>query len=95
MTNVARHAEARRVTIRLACHEPLLILVVEDDGLGLRTSGELTDTNGKPTGLGMTSMRARARRLGGDLDVSSVRPHGLRVRVELPLQPGGAAGPGS
>ena len=83
LTNVARHARASRVSIRLACHAPLLILAIEDDGVGMGPSQP--PTHGQPRGLGMVSMRARARRLGGDLEVGSVRPHGLRIRVEVPL----------
>ncbi|MEY3275969.1 MAG: hypothetical protein RL153_1235 [Verrucomicrobiota bacterium] len=82
LTNIARHARARRVAIRLACHAPLLILAIEDDGVGMGTP---PSNGGQPRGLGMVSMRARARRLGGDLDVGSMRPHGLRIRVEVPL----------
>jgi signal transduction histidine kinase len=90
LTNIARHARAGRVSIRLAFHPPLLILAIEDDGRGL---GEPKAPAGQPRGLGMVSMRARARRLGGDLEVGAVRPHGLRIRVEVPF-PGAARASG-
>ncbi len=85
LTNVARHADAGHVVIRLAAHAPLLILVVEDDGRGMARAPDPTVEMAEAPGIGMTGMRARARRLGGDLEVSSVRPHGVRVRVEVPL----------
>ena len=91
LTNVARHSGARRVVIRLACHPPLLVLVIEDDGRGMggvpRSNGA-AGAGGVSRGLGMTGMRARARRLGGDLEVGAAWPHGVRIRVEVPLPAG-------
>lgn len=95
LTNVARHSGARHVLIRLASHPPRLFLVIEDDGRGMGgEAGEGSRTVGGDVsrGLGMTSMRARARRLGGDLEVSIARPHGVRIRVEVPLPAGPVEG---
>jgi signal transduction histidine kinase len=62
--NVARHSEARNVRIELQSTPDELRLVVADDGVGF-TPAELQ------SGTGLKSMRERASRLGGDLQLSS------------------------
>jgi len=54
---------------------------VEDDGQGLPDPTQWAHPR---SGLGMTSMRARARMLGGELEVLQRQPRGLRLRVEIP-----------
>jgi signal transduction histidine kinase len=62
--NVARHSGARNVRIELQSTAHELRLVVADDGVGF-TPAELQ------SGTGLKSMRERASRLGGDLQLSS------------------------
>jgi signal transduction histidine kinase len=64
LTNVLRHARASRVQVRLARQDGMLALEVEDDGCGL-------DGAAPPQGRGLGNMRARAKRLGGLLDLRS------------------------
>jgi len=78
LTNIARHACAGSVRIRLLTDEGRLLLEVSDDGIGFideRRSG----------GFGLVSMRERADSLGGVLRVSSMSGRGTTVRVEFPL----------
>ncbi|MBN8248119.1 MAG: sensor histidine kinase [Verrucomicrobia bacterium] len=82
MTNIARHSGATKAAVRLHEGADRVVLLVEDDGRGLPTGALAVPDS---AGLGMTSMRARARMLGGELEVSSLKPHGLRIRVEVPL----------
>lgn len=79
LTNVARHAEARNCTVRLALDEEAgaLHLEVEDDGRGIREDNR--------AGLGLTSMRERAEELGGSCTVEAVPfGSGTRIRAFLP-----------
>lgn len=84
LTNVARHAQARRCTIRLQLVDGLSIEVL-DDGLGLP---------GLPSeGVGLASMRERAAELGGDCALMRPPGGGTLVRARLPLNlPGVDAG---
>jgi len=82
MTNIARHSGATRAVVRLHEGTDGLVLLVEDDGRGLPTGAHAAPAS---VGLGMTSMRARARMLGGELEVTDLKPQGLRIRVEVPL----------
>jgi signal transduction histidine kinase len=77
LTNCARHARARHVSIRL-WQEPdgLLRVAVEDDGVGLK------DRTG--AGLGLIGIKERVRELGGKFRVESMPDRGTRVAVELP-----------
>jgi signal transduction histidine kinase len=83
LTNVLKHAQAKNVRIELRHSNGMLELEVLDDGTGADLS------NGK-TGRGIGNMRARARQLGGELDMRS-RPGGTRVVLRLPLTPKTAA----
>ncbi len=81
LTNVARHAGATRVSLRLQAGEGRVRLDIEDDGRGLPT-----DPSTSRPGLGLTGMRARARQCGGSLEIKPVFPHGLALRIDVPLR---------
>jgi signal transduction histidine kinase len=76
MTNVLRHARAGQVLLRLECDDVELRLCIEDDGCGIATDHR--------AGLGLITMRERARQLGGTLNLDS-RPGRTRIDVALPL----------
>ena len=75
LTNVVRHASARRCTVRLSVNEHLEI-EVSDDGSGIGKS---------IPGVGLSSMRERADELGGSCSVAAANGGGTVVRAELPL----------
>jgi len=83
LTNIARHAGATRVDVRLCVDEVTLRLDVADDGVGLPESA----TRGGA--LGLVGMRERARRLGGDCVVSRRGPAGTLVALTVPIRPVG------
>jgi len=78
--NAARHAGARRIVLGLApAGGRRWRLSVEDDGVGLPTARATR-------GLGLTSMRRRARELGAELELESSAAGG--TRVALVFEPG-------
>lgn len=79
LTNIARHAGAKRVEIRLALEDGMICLSIEDDGQGLPE--DAMNTIQSPS-LGMVGMRARARQCGGELMVAAARSHASGVRIE-------------
>jgi len=81
LTNIARHSGASEASIRFEMSPGSVVRTVEDDGRGLPDPPQWAHPQ---SGLGMTSMRARARMLGGELEVLSRQPKGLRLRVEVP-----------
>jgi PAS domain S-box-containing protein len=78
LTNARRHAQPRRVRVRLWRDGDLSRVEVADDGRGFET-----DRPG--IGVGQQSMRHRARELGGELTVESAPGRGTRVRFEVPV----------
>jgi signal transduction histidine kinase len=79
LTNVARHSRARRVDVSLMRDCGRLSLVVQDDGIGIDTR-ELSASGS----LGLLGIRERARRLGGEVVLTSASS-GTRLVVDIPL----------
>jgi len=80
LTNVARHANATQVRIRLAEEDGILTLEIQDNGRGI-TAEQLSAINS----LGILGMRERSRLLGGELVVSGVPALGTTVTVRIPV----------
>jgi PAS domain S-box-containing protein len=86
LSNVARHARARRLWIRITVDDPpqpVLYLEVRDDGIGA-TSEQL----GAARSYGVQGMHERAAQFGGRVDIDSAPGHGTRVRLVMPLAEG-------
>jgi PAS domain S-box-containing protein len=79
--NVTKHAHASHVELRLTCEPDRLTLDIQDDGAGFDPSASY------PGHLGLHSMRERAERLGGSLDITSVKGEGTHIQARLPLRP--------
>jgi signal transduction histidine kinase len=80
LTNIARHAGAHRVQIKLTSSGAEIRLSIQDDGGGLSAAAP---TAGR--GLGLIGMRARARSAGGDVAVRSRPGEGVLIEVRVPL----------
>jgi signal transduction histidine kinase len=78
LTNVAKHARAERVEMRLAYEPAGVRLTVEDFATGGPPS---TETE---AGYGLTGMRERAELLGGTLTAGRT-PTGFRVELDVPV----------
>ena len=84
LTNVAKHAGARQVSVLLEKPEREARLIVEDDGRGF--DPEATRARAKAERrLGLASMRERAELLGGEVEVESRVGRGTTVYVRVPL----------
>ena len=79
LTNVARHASATRVDVRLTRENGNLILEVRDDGCGVSE-----DEVWAGSSLGLIGMRERALLLGGELTIRGTPGAGTTVRVRIP-----------
>ena len=79
LTNVARHAGASEVEVRLANEDGDLTLEVHDNGKGI--AGDELSNGGS---LGILGMRERAMLLGGELTISGPPGNGTTVRVRIP-----------
>jgi PAS domain S-box-containing protein len=80
MTNVARHAQATQINIRLSAADGVICLQVHDNGRGLQPEA-LAESHS----LGVVGMRERAELLDGTLEISSAPGAGTTVTVSIPL----------
>jgi signal transduction histidine kinase len=78
LTNVARHANATRVTARLSDGDQI-VLRVEDNGRGI--DQKLLEN---PRSLGLMGLRERALALGGTIEFEGVEGQGTKARVTIP-----------
>jgi len=85
LTNVARHANASRVDVKLERTGDRLVLEVIDDGKGIRPAALRS-----PASLGLLGLRERARGLGGDVTIGPHAPRGTRVSLSVPIVHGGS-----
>ncbi|WP_245627703.1 sensor histidine kinase [Actinomadura oligospora] len=83
LTNVARHADARRTGVTLSYMDDEVSLDVRDDGGGFdpRTPPARDHTGG----FGLSGMRARAERVAGTLIVESAPGFGTALSAQVPL----------
>lgn len=77
-TNIARHANASRVTIFLRAENGNIRLTISDNGRGLTAPEHM--------GMGLTGMRARAHSAGGVCTVSSTTGGGVTIDVVVPKE---------
>jgi PAS domain S-box-containing protein len=79
ISNAIRHARPTVINVSLRGDPPNLVLKIKDDGSGIandRSSGE---------GFGFGNMRARAKKIGAELDIRSSARSGTSVIVRLPI----------
>jgi PAS domain S-box-containing protein len=81
LNNVAKHARASAVQVRLAADAQGLRLSVSDDGQGLAEGATLR----KPESFGLLGMHERLRMLGGSLALHGAPGRGTTVEARVPL----------
>ena len=80
LTNIERHAQARRVVLHLQQSEHQIQLELHDDGCGF----DPTQVAAMP-GIGLNNMRERVELLGGQFELHSAPGQGTRIHASLPL----------
>lgn len=80
LENIARHTDARHITVALHEERSSLLLTIRDDGLGFDPGA-----SNAASGLGLKGVRERAQMLGGTIEIDS-RPGGpTALRLSLPI----------
>jgi signal transduction histidine kinase len=77
--NVAKHANAKNVTLQMGRQDDILLLVVQDDGVGI-SNGPVVGRN-----FGLSGMTERVAMLGGTAKVVSAKNKGTRIEVKVPV----------
>ena len=83
LTNIAKHAQATQVRVRLICDDTHCTLTVQDNGVGAAPDGL---TKRLPMSLGLQGIRERVRLLNGDVTINTRRKGGFRLEVHMPAQ---------
>jgi PAS domain S-box-containing protein len=81
LNNVAKHANARRVTLRLDVEGRDMVLTIRDDGSGF----DLAQARARSSRYGMTTMKERVLAAGGQLEVDSAPGKGTTLRARVPF----------
>lgn len=77
LNNAIKHANAEIINVQLIKHEKTVILMVEDDGVGI-------DVNAVK-GIGLVSLQGRVMALGGDLTIDTKPNKGATIIIEVPM----------
>lgn len=78
MANIVKHSGAANVTLAASETERQYALTLQDDGTGFRADQV------KAGSYGLSTMRERAQKLGGDTEIISKPGSGTRIRVTIP-----------
>lgn len=78
LTNITKHADAKKVVVELQQQAGRIDLSIEDNGTGF-------DPTQNTTGFGLQGMRERAAALGGKFCLHSQAGKGCQITVDLPL----------
>lgn len=85
ITNVVRHAQAKRVSVILRKETWKLILTISDDGVGFDIVGLRTMAPRGAT-LGLLGMQERAQAVGGTIEITSVPSKGTEIHAIFPIK---------
>ena len=79
LANIARHARARHAEVHLWTSRDRVLLEISDDGRGF----DLAKTH-MSLGHGLSNMQARARKVGGDVEITSAIDEGTTLLAWVP-----------
>jgi two-component system sensor histidine kinase UhpB len=80
LTNIAKHARASAVTVRLQCVRRQLVLTITDNGVGIAQADR-----SKPQSFGLRGMSERAKALGGTMALAFGPEGGTMVTIKIKL----------
>ena len=83
LNNVVKHAEAKKVFVRLERKGEAITIYIKDDGKGFDVNETL---RGDPDGgIGLLGMQERVVILGGSFSIQSRKRHGTQISAEIPV----------
>jgi two-component system sensor kinase len=81
LTNVMRHAHASQAGIHLTVQDDHLVLIIHDDGRGLRPEQWKEGRS-----LGLRGLHERVKLVGGDITIASAPDKGTAVTLSMPMK---------
>lgn len=84
LTNIAKHAHASYVAVRLQTSPAQICVIIEDNGCGFNPEEVLNDER-QQAGWGLLGIQERTMLLGGKYEIDSAPGQGTYIRVSIPL----------
>ena len=81
LTNIAKHAKAKKVQIKISSDNGLLKVKIIDDGIGLQAGWDQ-----KEGSFGFQGMRERAMSFNGEISVANGKKSGVALILQIPFQ---------
>jgi PAS domain S-box-containing protein len=78
LTNILKHADSKKVLMKLEVDPTILRLTIRDNGKGF-------DLNSAKTGIGITNMKSRAEMLNGSVEIESAVGQGSTLVAAIPV----------
>ncbi len=85
ITNIVRHAKAKKIHVEIKQTDQELLLLVRDDGIGFDIE-TVQKRSSQTLSMGLLGMKERVTLLEGSLEIESVLGYGTEIRVCLPLK---------
>lgn len=82
LNNIAKHAQAKHVTIQLTQLPESLLLMVEDDGIGFNLEKKFKQNTGSS---GLKNLIERCKIIHADVEIDTRPGHGCTVHITFPL----------
>ncbi len=86
LSNIRKHAQAKAVQITLSYMQDVIILDVQDDGVGISENN--SSPSDRNSGYGLTAMRERVAQFNGSVLLESEPDEGTTLVVSLPMNNG-------
>ena len=84
LTNIVKHAKAKKVSIRIESNESRIKIIVKDDGIGFDYEKMSSDLR-QEGGFGLISVKERMINLGGSLEIISSPGEGCTAILSVPI----------
>lgn len=81
LNNAVKHAKASEILVQLIKHDRSMVLMVEDDGLGIKKF----ENNPNDFGIGLTNIETRVRTFNGEFLLESAENKGTTASIEIPM----------
>lgn len=86
LNNARKHAQAKKLTVKIHTTRQQISVEIADDGRGFDLKKVLSENAGKES-FGLLSMKEKIELLKGELDIDSTLGKGTRIIASIPLEP--------
>ncbi len=85
LNNILKHSKAQNASIIIECVNNKLRIHIVDNGIGFDTNNVKISSMDSPGGFGLISMKERVALLDGEIEITSTKNVGTRLKICIPL----------